>query len=417
MARANWTWIVYVATNNTKKDVSAFGTASIDQMRQAGTNEHVRVLVQQATPQGCQRLDLGSGLASDMGTVDSGDPATLLECIRWAATAAPADRYALVLWSHGSGWEPREMARIAQQQPAAVPVTEGELTQRSDDDRRGVFFSSTLRRLLAAPTQAERAFARDDGSGHSIDCVELGQVVAQGAQMLGQPFDLLGMNACQMASVEVVYQIRDHALVYVASEEDMPALGWPYAEILPRLAAQPAMDGPALGRLIVERYCAAFRANTSLPWGQGAFPAGATLVAVEPTNMAALAEAVAALGDTLRAAIDNDLAAIWAAHQAEQAFKYQLYDLARFCRNLAAQPGLMPATTQAALRVVTMFADPTLVLAQEHTAPIYDGVGGLTAYLMRPNPGISLSPYYAETDFAQHTRWGEFLAAYHAAAT
>lgn len=88
MARASWTWMVYVATNNAKNDVSAFGTASINQMRQAGANERVRVLVQQATPQGCQRLDLGSGQATSMGAVDSGDPATLLECIRWAATAA-----------------------------------------------------------------------------------------------------------------------------------------------------------------------------------------------------------------------------------------------------------------------------------------------------------------------------------------
>ena len=61
-------------------------------------------------------------------------------------------------------------------------------------------------------------------------------------------------------------------------------------------------------------------------------------------------------------------------------------------------------------------ADPALVLAQEHTAAVYDDVGGLTTYLMPPSPGKSMSPYYAETAYAQATGWGDFLAAYYAAA-
>ena len=416
MSHIAWTWMIYVATHS---NVAKYGEYSLDMIRKAPLGEQVRVLVQQETPEGCTRRDIGQTpeLAQDMGaTSDSGEPSTLLDFIRWAVERAPAERYALVLWSHGSGWEPSEMARLAQTQPAAVPVSTGELKQRDDDERRQVFFASSVRRLLSAPTPPERAIAADDGSGHSLDCVELGEVVAKAAALIGRPLDLLAMNACQMASVEVIYQCRAGASTYVASQEDMPAQSLPYAEILTELVAQPAMDGAALGTLIVERYCAFYRDNHSLPWGQNKFPAGVTLAAVCSANITQLTQAVSELATLLRETIDSDLDAIWAAHRAALAFKFRLYDLASFCRSLIAQPGISLATAEAAQRVLAVLADSSLVLANRQTAAKYTGVGGMTAYMMPPTPGKTLSAYYAETAFARDTGWGEFLAAYHNAA-
>lgn len=411
---ASWTWMVYLATHN---NAASAGERSVARMRQAPAGGDVRVLVQQATPVSCVRRVIGADpeVAGDLGQVDSGDPATLLDFIRWAAATAPAQRYALVLWSHGSGWEPQEMARLAQQQPAPVPVTEAELTQRGADDAgRQVFFSSSMRRLLARPTPAERAIAFDDGSGHSLDTIELGQVVAQAAQALGRPLDLLGMNACQMSSAEVAYEVRDSAHVYVASEEDMPVASWPYDDILTRLAAQPGADPQALGRLVVERYCASFR-DQPLAWGKGGLPPGVTLTALNLAGIAPLAAAVRSFAVALRANIGDLSDTIWAAHRKAHPFKFQLYDLASFCGALAALPAASPAAVAAAQAVVAALADPALMLAQEHTAPVYDDVGGLTTYLLRPEPGKTLSPYYAETAYARDTGWGDFLAAYHAA--
>jgi hypothetical protein len=48
---------------------------------------------------------------------DSGDPDALLETARWAFERCPAQRYALVLWSHGSGWRPEEGERSAMGHP------------------------------------------------------------------------------------------------------------------------------------------------------------------------------------------------------------------------------------------------------------------------------------------------------------
>jgi hypothetical protein len=337
----------------------------------------------------------------------------LLDFIRWAAATAPAKRYALVLWSHGSGWQPSEIERLAQQHPAPVPITAAELRQRGADSALGqVFFSSSLREIITRPTPGERAIASDDGSGHSLDTIELGRVVARAARELGHTIDLVGMNACQMSSAEVAYQLRGSAEVYVASPEDMPVYGWPYEDLLPRLVAEPGMPADDLGRLAVERYCAYFQTNP-LPWGQGGLPAGVTLAAIKLDGIPKLAGAASQLAAALRDGIGQLSDAVWMAHRQAHAFKFQLYDLASFCRALRAAPGA--DTVAAAEAVLAALADPGLLLAEQHLGASYDGIGGLTTYLIRPGAGVSISPYYAETDYAKQTGWGEFLAAYHAA--
>jgi hypothetical protein len=194
----------------------------------------------------------------------------------------------------------------------------------------------------------------------------------------------------------------------------MPAQGWPYDDILPRLAAQPDMDAAALGRLVVERYYEYFRANP-LPWGQDGLPAGVTLAAIQLDSIPKLAVAVQALAAALRDDIANLSDAIWAAHARAHKFKFQLYDLAGFCRALADTPGTTPAAVAAAQAVLDALASPDLVVARAHLGAAYDDTGGLTTYLLPPGAGKPLSPYYAETAYAQATGWGELLAAYHAA--
>jgi hypothetical protein len=420
MADASWTWMIYLATHNNAAGVGAESVAlmrgSIVGLPAAPEGGAVRVLVQQATPERTTRHILGASpeIAADLGQIDSGAPESLLEFVRWATQTAPAKRYALVLWSHGSGWSPSEMVQVAQSAPAPVPVTEGELKQRGASDTAGqVFFTSSLRELLGQPTPGERAIAFDDGSGHSLDAIELGRVVAQAARELGRPLDLVGMNACQMSSVEVAYQLRGSAEVYVASEEDMPVHGWPYNEIFARLAAEPAMDAATLGKLVVERYCGFFRANP-LPWGQGGLPAGVTLSAIRLDGIPRLASAAQALATTLRDQIASASDAVWAAHGQAHKFKFQLYDLASFCRALAAQADT-PAVASAARDALAALEDAALLLARDQVGAAYDDTGGLTTYLLPPGAGRPLSPYYAQTAYAQETKWGEFLAAYHAA--
>jgi Clostripain family len=412
----SWTWMVYLATNN---NVWEYGQDSVNRIRAATLGDGIRVAIQQTNPARTVRSLLGAGpeQKSELGKVDSGAPATLLEFVTWAIQQAPAERYALVLWSHGSGWEPSEIERIAQQAQPKVPVTAGELTQRGEGDQgRQTFFSSSLRTILARDTPADRAIAFDDGSGHSLDTIELGNVAAEVHKLLGRPLDLIGMNACQMASAEVAYQLREHALVYIASQEDMPAESWPYDDILTRLAAEPTLDAMALARLIVERYCTWFRESRDMQelWGKDGYPPGVTLSAISLVHAERLATASKSLAEALQADLPGQLNALWNAHRRAKAFKFRQYDLATFCRGLMEHAEAAQATKDAANAVLAALNDPALMLANSHTASAYAGTGGASVYLMFPEPGQTLSPYYAETNFAAETHWATFLTQYHA---
>ena len=68
------------------------------------------------------------------------------------------------------------------------------------------------------------------------------------------PFELVGFDACLMATLDVAYTFRDYARYLVASEELEPGNGWNYTGWLQALADDPAMDGAALGKVICDTF-------------------------------------------------------------------------------------------------------------------------------------------------------------------
>ncbi|MFA5450539.1 MAG: clostripain-related cysteine peptidase, partial [Dehalococcoidales bacterium] len=66
--------------------------------------------------------------------------------------------------------------------------------------------------------------------------------------------DIIGLDACLMAQLEVFSALAPHAHYAIASEEVEPALGWAYAGFLGKLTENPDMDGAGLGRSIVDSY-------------------------------------------------------------------------------------------------------------------------------------------------------------------
>ncbi len=163
---------------------------------------------------------INSQIAQELGEVDMGNGQSLVDFVQWSAMNFPADKYVLILSDHGMGW------------PGGW----------SDPDPGG---SDSSRAPLASRL------------GQNIYLMELDQALGQSRQAAGiDKFEMVGMDACLMAQVEVMSAIQPHARYAVASEETEPSLGWAYASFLGDLVTNPDMNGSQLSKLIVQSYIA-----------------------------------------------------------------------------------------------------------------------------------------------------------------
>jgi len=159
-----------------------------------------------------------SEVVADLGEVNMSDAATLVDFVEWAVANYPADRYALILSDHGMGW------------PGGWSDT---------DSARQVRSSIPLVSAL----------------GDQLYLNELDEALGEIRQRTGlDKLDLIGMDACLMAQVEVFSALAPHARVAVASEEVEPAVGWAYTSFLSQLGANPDLSPAELSRLVVDSY-------------------------------------------------------------------------------------------------------------------------------------------------------------------
>jgi hypothetical protein len=161
---------------------------------------------------------VSSPVIEDLGEANMADAATLVDFVAWAVQTYPADHYALILSDHGMGW------------PGGW----------SDAAPRG---------------RADNSAPLTSALGDHIYLMELDQALGEIRAQTGiEQFDLIGLDACLMAHIEVFAALQPHARYAVASQETEPALGWAYTSFLAGLQANPGMGGDQLGQLIVESY-------------------------------------------------------------------------------------------------------------------------------------------------------------------
>ncbi|MFZ4440430.1 MAG: clostripain-related cysteine peptidase [Syntrophales bacterium] len=143
----------------------------------------------------------------DLGAVNMGNTAVLTDFIRWGQTTFPADKYILIFWDHGGG---------------TLWGYGGDLDTDTD------------------PMHVE----------------DLGQAIRAAVATTGKRFDLIGFDACLMATAEIAANLAPYANYLVASEELEPGQGWNYTSFLNALAVNPHADGLAVGVAIANGYAA-----------------------------------------------------------------------------------------------------------------------------------------------------------------
>lgn len=407
--KAKWTYMVYLAGDN---NLASAGNVDLKEMRVVGSTEDVNIVAQfdstgsLGTVRYHLQRDGKDEKPESLGLMDSGDPQTLIDFVNWAAKNFEAERYGLILWNHGGGWEPSEMDHIARSVNAA-DYTPREMTERSSTPLRRTLFRTTLEKIFSQSTMEERAIASDDASGHSLDTVELGNVLSQAIKTLGQPLDILGMDACLMSNLEVAYQVRPYAKYLVASEENEPNNGWPYDVVLRRLVDDPDVSTDQLAAHIVESYIQSYvdRGHAG-PVTQAACDLSKVGQVVEPLN---------ALADALIAHMPGAAQELWKAQRNSARFWHNtLWDITHFCQELE------KLTSDDAVREAARSVRDALqqgagrfIVAERHNGDKVKDCGGSTIYLLPPMQ--DLSRYYEDLDYAKEHRWIKLLRAYHAA--
>jgi Clostripain family len=246
-----WTVAVYMAGDN---NLDNNGKLDLAEMKKVGSTADINVVAQfDSLSAGSKttRYEISKGpiakLAKDakqkLGTQNTGDPQSLIGFIDWVATNYPAEHYLLVLWNHGQGWDDTDIFADSRSASSRLP--------RTDALRHALFRTSVMKAEKGSRQEIMRAILIDDNSKDFLDNIEMKKVLQAAKTKLGQKLDIFGMDACLMNQAEVIYQVRANTLFAVGSELTEPLDGWPYTDILSKLAKNPSTTPAELAKVIV----------------------------------------------------------------------------------------------------------------------------------------------------------------------
>jgi hypothetical protein len=394
-----WTFMVYMAGDNS---LNSAVPADLNEMKAIGSSAALNILVQadrKTGGHGCQRYFLRKGTTlaadavADLGTIDTGNPKNLRAFVHWAVKTYPADRYALVLWNHGAGWDDTDV--YANERSRGV--------RRLADRMRHAVFTTAVRRAVekARQNRTARAILFDDNAKDFLDNQELIAVLAGATKLLKRKLDILGMDACLMSMIEVGSEIAPWVDYTAGSEETEPTEGWPYQAILSRLAKRPTTTPRDFCRGIVKDYLASYVPSD-----------GVTFSACDLSKSEALVRAVKALGLALGARLGDPALRMKLLSVRAQVQHYDTrdnVDLLDLCTLLAAaEPGTAIA---AACAAVTKAVRGNYVIANGSKGDDVANSNGVAIYF----PTSKISPLYAGLPFSKKTGWHKFLVRYLAA--
>jgi hypothetical protein len=223
-----WTVMVYMAADN---DLEAAANLDLREMVRVGSTPNVTLVVQYDTRSTqTRRYLIESGkmtLLEDLGEQDMATPGTLKDFIVSGVTHYPADHYALILWDHGNGWQ---------------TGVDKKVSSLIEDWSNGATKSLPMTNRQVAD----------------------GMLAAEA--LTGVHLDIMGVDACIMATIEAAYEFRNAAEILVASQDQVQGFGWDYLDLFSRLTANPRMTPRELAVAMVESYR---QFAESSAWGYG----------------------------------------------------------------------------------------------------------------------------------------------------
>lgn len=374
-ATASWNYLVYMDGDNNLED---YVTHDLNELEAGGTHAGVNVLVLADRAEGYADDDgdwtgsryyqivgddddsvVSSPVIEDLGEVNMAKPSTLTDFLDWASTNYPADHTALVMWDHGSGWE---------------------LTGDGSETE--------------AYGPPPPSIAEDDASGGATMSIAEGEL-ASGLEpwvMEHGRLDLIGFDACNMASWEVAHALAPYARTMTAAETTVGWEGLRYDQTLQALGADPSMSAADLAEFMV---------RTEVEGGEWSSSA------VDLDKVAELSGTIDALAQTLIAMPDGGQFA-WNNRDemegADTTWGWYFMDLG----SLSGVVGNHDETLEANSAAVNAALQAALIA--NYTNEPYEALSGLSIYFDPRN--AAWNDLYANGEGARwaiDTHWDEFI--------
>ncbi|MEJ5229631.1 MAG: clostripain-related cysteine peptidase [Pseudothermotoga sp.] len=242
--KPDWVFLIYLAADN---DLEQYALADLEEMENDNSQIAVFTLFDGNTTidklLALDEFGQWKVMESYSEDINSGDPIVLKDFIQHFSNI-PANHRALIIWNHGSAW---------------------------------VYDSSF----------ATKAIGFDDTQYDALAIKEIRQAIEEAAVN----FDILGMDACLMASLEVIYELKDLANYLIASFFSEPGSGWNY-EFLSEIES---LDPEDVGKLIVNKYF------ESLP-----YYSPLSLCVYNSAEIQNVVQSVSQFGDKLKVALQSD---------------------------------------------------------------------------------------------------------------
>jgi hypothetical protein len=262
---ANWTILIYAQANNS---LCNFAFKNFNDIATIGSNKNLNILVQWYNPgkPGIWRykIDKGKIILDEQiaSQTDGNNPQDIVDAMGWAVSKYPAQKYALVLWNHGIGildpeWgnsmniiNGKSSKNNPKIQIAGITTGPTKISSKTNSNQSGIF------PLKSEECVTSRGILFNERSRTYLTNQQLLQALSRIKTdvLKNKKIDILGMDACLMAMIEVGYQVKDFARYIVGSQEVELAYGWNYAGFLPVFASDINMDTSVAAQSIVQAY-------------------------------------------------------------------------------------------------------------------------------------------------------------------
>ncbi len=208
----DWTLLIYLVGSDLESGGES-GTNDLAEMKAAGSTNNVNVVVLTGgankdgwrTPKSWLIKD-GEQMPLEFQASDNAmsTPQNITDFVNWGIQNYPANKIMLTFWNHGA-------------------------------DIRGYGVDETSNMQMSVP-QITDAVGKTD------------------YVKTGNRFEIIGFDACLMATLEVQSSLKDYGSYFIGSEETEPGHGWNYTPIIQAMEGGNATTGDVLGRIVVDGF-------------------------------------------------------------------------------------------------------------------------------------------------------------------